>query len=39
VREFPHPRSPEAVIISARRWGSQVGLEAAEAFAVMRMIR
>ena len=32
VREFPHPRSPEALRASAQRWGSHVGLRAAEAF-------
>lgn len=38
IREFPHPRSPEAIRLNARRWGGQVGLEAAEAFEVIRMI-
>ena len=39
VRSFPHPRSPEALDIIAKRWGLQVGLEAAEAFEVIRSIR
>lgn len=39
VREFPHPRSAEAIKIIAKHWGIQVGLEAAEAFEVVRFIR
>jgi LmbE family N-acetylglucosaminyl deacetylase len=39
IRDFPHPRSPEALRASARRWGSVVGLDAAEAFEVVREIR
>lgn len=39
IREYPHPRSPEAIRIYARFRGIQVGLEAAEAFEVIRMIR
>lgn len=35
-REFPHPRSPEALRIQARRWGVAVGLDYAEAFALVR---
>lgn len=31
-RDFPHPRSPKALEAIARRWGSVVGVEAAEAF-------
>ena len=31
-RAFPHPRSPEALEAIARKWGSTVGLGAAEAF-------
>jgi LmbE family N-acetylglucosaminyl deacetylase len=38
-RAFPHPRSPEAVTALARRWGSVVGCEAAEAFELIRAIR
>lgn len=32
ARPFPHPRSPEALRVTAQRWGSVVGLCAAEAF-------
>ncbi len=35
-RRFPHPRSAEALRAAAVRCGSQVGLKAAEAFAVVR---
>ncbi len=38
-RPFPHPRSPEALRAIARRWGSTVGLHAAEAFQTIRSIR
>ncbi|MBN2398491.1 MAG: PIG-L family deacetylase [Deltaproteobacteria bacterium] len=37
-RLFPHPRSPEALRAIALRWGSAVGLEAAEAFELIREI-
>ncbi len=39
ARPFPHPRSPEALRAIAQRWGSAVGLGAAEAFEVIREIR
>ena len=39
TRSFPHPRSPEALRSIARRWGSVVGLEAAETFELVRDIR
>lgn len=39
ARPFPHPRSPEALRALARRWGSMVGLEAAEAFQLIRSVR
>jgi LmbE family N-acetylglucosaminyl deacetylase len=39
LREFPHPRSAEAVKTIARRWGSAVNLEYAEAFHLIRSIR
>jgi LmbE family N-acetylglucosaminyl deacetylase len=39
VRDFPHPRSPEALRALARRWGSVAGLDAAEAFELVREIR
>jgi LmbE family N-acetylglucosaminyl deacetylase len=38
-REFPHPRSPEALRAVAKRWGSVVGLPAAEAFELVRSVR
>jgi LmbE family N-acetylglucosaminyl deacetylase len=39
VRDFPHPRSPRALQATAHRWGSVVGLDAAEAFELVREIR
>lgn len=39
LRAFPHPRSPEALSAAATRWGSAVGVAAAEAFAPVRVIR
>lgn len=38
-REFPHPRSGEALRAVARRWGSVVGCAYAEAFELVRSIR
>ncbi len=38
ARPFPHPRSPEALRAIARRWGSAVGVEAAEAFELVRIV-
>jgi len=38
-RPFPHPRSPKALRAIAQRWGSVVGLEAAETFELVREIR
>jgi LmbE family N-acetylglucosaminyl deacetylase len=37
-RGFPHPRSPQALEILARRWGIVVGKEFAEAFMMIRHI-
>jgi len=37
-REFPHPRSPEALRTIAKRWGVNVGYEYAEAFMLIRSI-
>jgi hypothetical protein len=31
-REFPHPRSSKLLEANARKWGSTVGVQAAEAF-------
>lgn len=39
VRDFPHPRSSEALEAVSRRWGSVVGCTAAEAFELIRAIR
>jgi LmbE family N-acetylglucosaminyl deacetylase len=39
ARPFPHPRSPDALRAIARHWGSAVGVEAAEAFALVRSVR
>jgi len=39
MRAFPHPRSAKAIQANARRWGSGVGCEAAEAFELIRSIR
>lgn len=39
ARAFPHPRSPEALRVGAQHWGTLVGLQAAEAFELLRDIR
>ncbi len=39
VKPFPHPRSPEAVRIYAQNRGVSVGMEAAEAFVLVRRLR
>lgn len=39
LREFPHPRSPEALRAIAMRWGSVAGCSAAEAFELIRSVR
>ena len=38
ARPFPHPRSPEAIEAYAKRWGATAGLDAAEAFELIRSI-
>ncbi len=38
ARESPHPRSPEMLRASARRWGAAIGADAAEAFCCVREI-
>lgn len=38
-RTFPHPRSSEAIITTARRWGTITGCKAAEAFELIRSLR
>lgn len=37
-RDFPHPRSPEALRATAQRWGSVAGRGAAEAFELIRLV-
>ena len=39
LKPFPYPRSPEAVRIYARTRGISVGMEAAEAFALVRRLK
>ena len=38
IRKFPHPRSPENIEHTLRRWGSVSGFKAAEAFELIRRI-
>lgn len=38
-REWPHPRSPEALRVIAVRWGSVIGCDTAEAFQLIRSVR
>ena len=38
MRDFPHPRSAEGIRISAQRWGSVIGVNAAEAFMLVREV-
>ena len=38
IREYPHPRSPEALEIIARHWGVSIGKELVEAFKLVRWI-
>lgn len=37
-RKFPHPRSPEALRVVAKRWGISIGVKYAEAFCIIRHI-
>jgi LmbE family N-acetylglucosaminyl deacetylase len=39
LREFPHPRSLEAVRLNAQIWGVKVGLRYAEAFRLVRLLK
>jgi LmbE family N-acetylglucosaminyl deacetylase len=39
AREFPHPRSPEALRAIAARWGTVAGFQAAEAFELIRSLK
>tara|TARA_Y100000590_G_scaffold43848_1_gene46706 strand:- start:30233 stop:30943 length:711 start_codon:yes stop_codon:yes gene_type:complete len=36
IRDFPHPRSVENILITAKKWGSVCGYNAAEAFQIVR---
>ncbi|MBL4933550.1 PIG-L deacetylase family protein [Clostridium paridis] len=38
IRDFPHPRSLESLVASAKVWGSVIGVKYAEAFEVVRII-
>ena len=38
LRDFPHPRSLEAVELNAKQWAVKVGLEVAEVFKTVRLI-
>lgn len=38
-REYPHPRSPEALEVRAKMWGVANGLKLAEAFCLVRSIQ
>ena len=39
LREFPHPRSLEAIKLNAKYWGMRVGKEYIEAFKAVRVIK
>ena len=39
IQKYPHPRSPRAIEILARRWGTIVGKELIEAFELIREIK
>lgn len=39
IREYPHPRSIEAVELNAKMWGVKVGLKYAEGFSLIREIQ
>lgn len=39
IREFPHPRSFEALESISKRWGSVAGFKAAEAFSLVRRLK
>ncbi len=39
LRKYPHPRSLEGVKLIAKNWGIKVGLEYAEAFKVVRILK
>jgi LmbE family N-acetylglucosaminyl deacetylase len=39
IRDYPHPRSAEGLRLNARYWGMRVGVEYAEAFRTLRVVR
>lgn len=39
LRDYPHPRSPEGIMVVAKYRGLEAGLEAAEAFMPFRVVR
>ncbi len=39
LKEYPHPRSLEGIQLIAKNWGMKVGLECAEAFKVVRILK
>jgi hypothetical protein len=39
MRDFPHPRSVEYLTACARRWGGVAGVDLAEAFELVRLVR
>jgi len=39
LKDFPHPRSLEAVELNAKSWGVKVGMNYAEAFKAVRILR
>ena len=39
LRDFPQPRSLEAVELNAKQWGVKMGIESAEAFKTIRLIK
>ena len=39
IRNFPHPRSKEAIIALAKKWGSVTGVKYAEAFELIRSLK
>lgn len=39
LREYPHPRSLKGILLQAENWGMKMGMEFAEAFQVVRLIK
>lgn len=39
IREYPHPRSSEGIKLSAKNWGMRTGLNYAEAFKTVRVLK